>query len=475
MARYQYRLSGYHDTISCSGNALIAVLNPPGSGRKIVLSSIEIRSPRVATSLSATIPQQLGIARATLVDGTGLAMPGTLLDTSDTWPSGVVVRRNPAFSGSAPAPMFRVSVPWYRAEVLAAASQLYDQFAVLSPKPEAGVERITLREGESLVFYNTTLFTADNYAFALRVGLSVALSNGSVKVFHFYTQNPGYNQVVFSVENQAGSGVTAKVTNFSVQAVGSTGFTPYYRLAPLGRIDAETQSDPLRDITSRLVKLDTAHPDPTFKVFYDAIVYPYGMPENASADTGSASPKGFNYLKTKDFDGPNFRTLFTEQMLFDGNLTIRAPSDRLALRGRDNLGTNRSRITIREGEAIGIVMSAETANLVSATGMAGALFDYVEMTVSSEPANDPSIRLTGLKNPTEVRVFNAGTETEIAGEENVTSGTFEAPYDPDVSSSVDIAVLSLGYQNIRFTNVALGGADVTIPVQQVIDRQYLNP
>jgi hypothetical protein len=33
----------------------------------------------------------------------------------------------------------------------------------------------------------------------------------------------------------------------------------------------------------------------------------------------------------------------------------------------------------------------------------------------------------------------------------------------------------LGYQNLRLLNVALSLADISIPVQQQVDRQYLNP
>lgn len=88
--------------------------------------------------------------------------------------------------------------------------------------------------------------------------------------------------------------------------------------------------------------------------------------------------------------------------------------------------------------------------------------------------NNVTVTLTGLKNPTEIRVFNAGTTTERlgAGAENVTTGThaFSLP----AATSVDIAVLSLGYQNMRILNYSTA-ADATLPVSQVVDRQYLNP
>jgi hypothetical protein len=85
-----------------------------------------------------------------------------------------------------------------------------------------------------------------------------------------------------------------------------------------------------------------------------------------------------------------------------------------------------------------------------------------------------SVTLTGLKNPSEVRVFNAGTTTERSGTgaENVTSGshTFSLPS----GTSVDIVILSLAYQNLRLLSFSTT-ADTTVPVQQQLDRQYLNP
>jgi hypothetical protein len=88
--------------------------------------------------------------------------------------------------------------------------------------------------------------------------------------------------------------------------------------------------------------------------------------------------------------------------------------------------------------------------------------------------NSKTLQLTGLRNPTEVRVFNAGTTTEIAGSENVTTGTFSTSIDAATYPSVDISVIALGYLNFRLLAVSMA-TDVSIPVQQSVDRQYENP
>jgi hypothetical protein len=88
--------------------------------------------------------------------------------------------------------------------------------------------------------------------------------------------------------------------------------------------------------------------------------------------------------------------------------------------------------------------------------------------------NSVTVTLTGLKNPSEVRVFNARTTTERSGTgvENVTSGmhAFSLP----AGTAVDISILSLGYQNMRILNYSTT-SDTAIPISQVLDRQYTNP
>lgn len=87
--------------------------------------------------------------------------------------------------------------------------------------------------------------------------------------------------------------------------------------------------------------------------------------------------------------------------------------------------------------------------------------------------NNRTVTLTGLKNPSEVRVFSAGTTTEISGTgaESVTDGdhAFSVPLGTDV----DIVILALGYQNMRILAYSVD-ADATLPIAQQIDRQYAN-
>ena len=80
-----------------------------------------------------------------------------------------------------------------------------------------------------------------------------------------------------------------------------------------------------------------------------------------------------------------------------------------------------------------------------------------------------TLNLTGLKLNTEVRIFEAGTTTELGGVEN--SGT---SFTINISeSSVDLVLMSLGYIYQRIESVDTS-ANLTLPIQQIIDRNYSN-
>lgn len=86
--------------------------------------------------------------------------------------------------------------------------------------------------------------------------------------------------------------------------------------------------------------------------------------------------------------------------------------------------------------------------------------------------NQRTVTLTGLKNPTEVRVYLAGTATAVAGQEEVTTGSFAFSIGSGVA--IDISILALGYQNMRILNYSTT-TDASVPISQQLDRQYLNP
>jgi hypothetical protein len=91
-------------------------------------------------------------------------------------------------------------------------------------------------------------------------------------------------------------------------------------------------------------------------------------------------------------------------------------------------------------------------------------------TDSSGTSSVTTLTLTGLQTNTEVRVFTAGTITEVAGVEN-SGTTFTANL---ADSSVDIVIHSIGYEYQKIEG-ADTSSNLTLPIQQRLDRNYRNP
>lgn len=121
---------------------------------------------------------------------------------------------------------------------------------------------------------------------------------------------------------------------------------------------------------------------------------------------------------------------------------------------------------------------SNTASIYNDSGGAVTLnvFDGLAPTVrngtgaSTTSAVLTTLTLTGLQANSEVRVFEAGTVTEVAGVES-SGTTFTANM---ASSSVDIVIHNVAYEYQK-----IEGADtsenLTLPIQQRFDRTYNNP
>lgn len=476
MARYQYRIAGELTWQSNSGNALLALSNRLDSGKKVTLRALELTplsstTTGTAGSVSAGVATALTLARVAIAGGTEMA-PVEIDTDASAWPASVRLMRMASYSGT-PEPLSRVfllkqlnqaSLSWMGRQAPVALSRLWSR-----PRKDAAVEGLVVRAGESVALYVSAL----RNSIPVRVTATI-VRDGSpdhIYVARFFTSLLAQDQVVFGIENTVGSGETVILRDVSVEEVG-TYDSPYLQLVPHGGVIEATASE-----APTILRMDTANPDPLtwVEARLDAPVLPAApMPENAFSDASAGSPKGFNYLKTKDFLGPAFRVAFPEYI---SDRPAAAP-DCLRAAGAmrfADLGVRKAGITIREGEGIAIVSAAETAaGATAAVGVSGWSSWEFAVVFDVEPKIAPVLTLTGLKNPSEVRVFEGGTTNEVAGQEDVTTGSFSWTFDPEETPTVDIAILSLGYQNMRFLGVALGLADVSIPVQQQVDRQYAN-
>lgn len=95
--------------------------------------------------------------------------------------------------------------------------------------------------------------------------------------------------------------------------------------------------------------------------------------------------------------------------------------------------------------------------------------------------NSVTVTLTGMKDNTEVRVYDNATsnpQVELAGIEDAITGTSNNrsfSFSLSAATVVDIAIINIQYENQRINSYTIPGAAASIPIQQRFDRNYLNP
>ena len=87
--------------------------------------------------------------------------------------------------------------------------------------------------------------------------------------------------------------------------------------------------------------------------------------------------------------------------------------------------------------------------------------------------NNVNVTLTGLVNPTEVRVYTTGTTTELTGQEDVTTGSYIISL--SAGTIVDIRIYSVSYLPADVLNYTIPASNTSLPIQQIFDRNYSNP
>lgn len=89
----------------------------------------------------------------------------------------------------------------------------------------------------------------------------------------------------------------------------------------------------------------------------------------------------------------------------------------------------------------------------------------------STPTVTAGLDFTGLIAGSHVIVFTTGTQTAVYTDSN-SGTTSNYNYTYSVNQTVDYTIQKAGYVPIRVTGVVIGAAVQTIPVQQVVDREY---
>ena len=488
MAKKQYRICTRGEGLSSWGNAVLLLQNVSGSGRKITLRDVEVQVQSVYAGAGQI---ERGLCRlwtgTSPCSGEDVTDRNVRLDTGTSLPSTVKVRRYggpPAFT-SVLKQMDLTRKATGTAGMLA--NWCFQMSNLGSNKFPGGgwgqtnkrstVEAVTIPQDKSISVMNDLTIGSTAFAGNVKVNLLLSINGKSVHWEFNSALLPGL--AVLSVEN-TGTDVV-KVLDYRFREVGTTD-THYFMLVPVGAVDATVLAD-TANLRTTAMPMDTTYgslSQDILKVYTDVPLLPSGSPPTVVSGGSGTTPKDLNYLHTRDFLGPVYRTFLPE---FMPNRLPDPAADigQTRRHGGNGLGIKKKSacpmegIAINPGQAVALVSAAETAFGVQA-GWSGWHVIEFAFNIDVEPQYIPTITFTGLKNPSEVRVFGAGTQTEVAGSETITSGTWAFSFDPDVVSSIDISILSLGYQNTRLLNYTPSTvADTVIPIQQVIDRQYLNP
>jgi hypothetical protein len=465
----QYRLNTEANWQSMFGQAILAFVNTSGSGRKITFRSFEIE---VNSSTRGTL--QVGsiatLYRCASASGENMNYKALRLDSATALPSGVVVRRggggnsystrltgiNIARSGAAAGTqnVLNTKQPWGR----------YGGVYRSQRRATNVVEPHVVASGEAIVAMPTAMF----YSCPVRIHATVAV-NGKTVVWEYVT-SPVDGQSIFSLENTGAA--TVKLLSLGVQEVGTTD-TPYLRLVPVGQIKGEDVNDSSKQIQSQLLPMDSTYPAlSALTVYTDVGIVPFGVPEQYLTDTTAGTPRGFNYLHTKDFNGPTLRVFFPEMQGYNSGIgTEDTCGYRFAMKNQD-IGVLKSGICLNPGEGIALVASAETAVGVQAAYSGWQSVRFAAQ-IDDEPQFAPYLTLTGIAPGSDVVILSAGTTTVLTSVDSLGSSSFSWAYDPDVVTSVDVCLYMPGKIPFAVRGLSLGVAGATVPVSQAIDPSYL--
>lgn len=476
MAKYQYRLVGHFDGASSPGNAVIALANRGSSGKRVTIRSIEatLTNPTSESTTAGNMKYNLGRGE----HSGGVEVYATPMDSSVPTPSGL---------------KFYVSGTFLPDSVLntaVAGNSLYTAVAYFGPgfaqrttgggrflgmfktarqrHGSSGVERHTAASGETL---GMSLIFAGRPAL-VRVEAVVRVAAGGTFALSETVFAGGDGACLFALVN--GSAGDVELVSVGTTMLGSAGVTPYLQVVPFATVAAEIEETPSNIVA--LIKMDSASPDPTswVKAIKNTPLFPLGVPSVYAAPAGGAAPKGFNYLGTKDFLGPVYRAYFPEMRTLNQFATARR-GDALAYsmshRGADLFG-RRAGITIRPGEGIAIVATAESATGSSPPSVGGETPIEFAIMLDVENLVQPYLTLTNLETGSDIVILAAGTDTILQQIDAYSGTSWSWAYDPDLVTSIDVCVYKTGSVPLAIRNVSAPSEGVSIPVAQTPDRNF---
>lgn len=464
---------------SQAGNGIIAISNKISSGKIIEIYNVGIN---VNTSLGATtnFANLFELYRITGIDG-GESIPITKLDSaSPDVPSGVKVLKLGSITSSDYDNGNYFKRTAYHQSLGNASNGLSkimgsgligNNAQVQYSENLTTATPVILLQNEGVSVMPSSFFRVSCY---YRIDCTFVVNISGTDYTYFATNIisvKSKDTPVFTIFN--GSTDTVKLLRLNISETGDA-TTPYFTLVPISGINSASIGDDIRKVD--IIKLDSNSPNVSdyIDAYFDVPVLPFGVPDSYLSDASISSPKGMNYLAVKDFTGPLYQVQFCEiyTNTFDSLLTTMACANKT--RDANTLWNSNYPIVLNPGEGIAIVSSAENlvnlANVVFLTSWGSYSF-ILEFNVVSISV---TLSLTNLVVGSEVRIYLHNTTTEITGIEN-SSTTFNYEYQYEAGVYVDIVVMNMGYLYYRINNILLESTDTTIPIQQIADRNYLNP
>lgn len=477
MAKRQYRISTDSNGTSNFGYAYLALMNPSGSGKKLTIRSLELALHSVmnTTATSGSTPATL-VRCAGPLTGEDMVKSAVRADSATAYQTSCVVRRN-AHPAASVTKLGRVEIGRKTGSVGKQNRLLFGNPMSIGKRgrrPLGGLgnsasggynnEGMTLRQNEAIALVvDHDPLTATN---PMRVSVTASVNGKTVQWDFNANTYPGH--ALFSIENTSANPVV--LLAWSVMDLGTTD-TPTIRIVPIGQIYSPDVNDTSKT-TVGIMPMDSSYPSFPGLCYTDIGFIPQGVPEVEIAPSSTGTPAGMNYLHTRDFWGPMYRNMLVEACHMKGVGSGIPDTFGMSYshHGQD-LMFRRAGITLNQGEGIAIVNSAETAVGVQAAYGAWNPMSF-SMQVDVEPAASPYLNLTGLVTGSDIVVLAAGTST-ILQQIDAYSGTAWAwNYDPDAVTAVDVCIYNPGYVPFSVRNLTTGVGGASIPVQQLIDRNY---
>lgn len=474
MAKQQYRISSSGEWTSNYGYSFIALLNQSGSGRKLTIRQLSAFILSHKGNAAPTCTGRLFMSATPFV-GEDMVGHATKLDSTATLPSTVVVRRGtliPSFAS-----------PGHRFDLVRRGGAVGSQSHPLacdrnrqgarhlfggaynrgSTRSTTAIEPIVINQNEGVAVVAENSMTENQ-----PVRVNVVVSVGGKTVVWDFVSVPMPGLAVFSLENTGATVV--KLLSFSFAELG-TSDTPFIRLVPIGQAYAQDLVDASKAAFT-IEKMDSSYADLTaLKVLADVGFIPSGSPEVVINEGSTGSPRGVNYLHTRDFNGPAYRVFLPEMRAGSG--VSGSGMDMLgfanAHRGSDMLtrmnGTAREGITINPGEGLALVASSETF-----VGVQGAYSGWPALMFQAIIDSEATVFVTVNNLVTGSRVKVTRNDNSVVIFNGVESGgivTFESTYTGAVTIEARKATVAPFYQ--PWVTVGTVGTGLTVTALQIAD------